>query len=154
MAGKLNIENAKMLFRNFAGQEKMYNPEGKRNFCVILEDPEVINMLKKDGWNVKHRDPREEGEEELFYLPVEVSYKVKPPYIMVITGSASTLLDEESVSMLDYADIMTADLVINPYSWDVNGNKGVKAYLDRAYITLEEDPFAKKYSSGDDEVPF
>ena len=59
--GQLMIENAKIIFRNFAGKEGMYNAEGDRNFCVLLED-DLAEQLVKDGWNVKTLRAREEDD--------------------------------------------------------------------------------------------
>lgn len=157
--GKLQIENARIIFRNFAGEERQFNPAGKRNFCVVIEDPDLAKQLTDDGWNVKTRMPREDGEEPMRYLPVEVSYKRRPPVITMITGNNKTQLDEDSIAALDYADILNADLIINPYNWSVKDGSGVKAYLDKAYIVIQEDAFKKKYNNigsqyDEDTVPF
>ena len=37
------VENAKIAFKNFSGKEGQFNPEGKRNFCLIL-DPELVGI--------------------------------------------------------------------------------------------------------------
>ncbi len=58
---RFQIEDARLIFRNFTGKEGQYNNEGARNFSVILTDDVAVEMLR-DGWNVKYLEPREEGE--------------------------------------------------------------------------------------------
>jgi len=140
------IENARLIFRNFSGKEGQYNREGDRNFAVILDDKTAQNMVK-DGWNVKFFEPREEGDTPDPYISVTVSFKNRPPRIVMITSSSRTNLDEDSVPVLDFAEIRTCDLIVNPYEWTVNGKSGIKAYLKSMFVTIEEDELERKYSN-------
>lgn len=137
----IRIDGARIIFRNFAGEEKQFNPKGQRNFCVII-DPEHAEVLAKDGWNVKVLKPREEGDIEQPYLPVAVRFGAYPPKIVMVTSGGQTRLDEETVSLLDTAEIANVDIIIRPYEWEPGR---LKAYVKTMYVTVEEDELEKKY---------
>lgn len=148
------VENARLIFKNFAGEESKFNRAGNRNFCVIL-DGDSAEDLRQMGWNVKALRPREDEDEPTYYLQVTVAFENFPPKVIMISGKTKTVLDEESISTLDYAEIANVDLIIRPYHWEVNGKEGIKAYLKTMYVTIEQDVFAGKYDCLDDEdLPF
>lgn len=157
----INIANAKIRFRNFTGEPTKYNKAGgKRTFSVVLE-PDQAEKLIADGWNVKTWEP-DGSDEPVYHLPVEASYKLYPPKIFMISGNKKTLLTEETIAALQYAEYSNVDLVIRPYSWEVQGKSGVKAYLKSMYVTIVEDEFEKKYrdleedenTEDDGDIPF
>lgn len=148
------VENARLIFKNFAGEESKFNRAGNRNFCVIL-DGDSAEDLRQMGWNVKALRPREDEDEPTYYLQVAVAFGNFPPKVIMISGKTKTVLDEESIATLDYAEIANVDLIIRPYHWEVNGKEGIKAYLKTMYVTIEQDVFAGKYDCLDDEeLPF
>jgi hypothetical protein len=140
------MESARIVFRNFAGKEGMYNREGDRNFCVLL-DADLAEQMDKDGWNVKALRAREAGEPDQPYLQVSVGFKGRPPRIVMITSRGRTDLDEETCDLLDWADLRNVDLIVRPYEWTVNGKSGVKAYLKSIFVTIEEDYLELKYAN-------
>jgi len=139
------IEDAKIVFLNFEGKEGQYNKKGDRNFSVIL-DQETADQMLADGWNVKYLRAREEGDIQDPYITVSVNYANRPPRVVLITSGGRTQLDEDSVEVLDYADIEKVDLIARGYDWEVNGKSGTKAYLKSMFVTIAEDELEKKYS--------
>jgi len=154
--GNLTIENARILFRNFRGEEGPYNAKGVRNFVLVLDNADGEQM-KADGWNVKYLKPLEDGDSPQAYVSVTARFDNRPPRVVMITSKGRTTLDEEAVEILDWVDIATVDLIVTPSSWTVNGNSGVKAYLKSIFITIAEDELELKYADvreiGSNDVP-
>lgn len=155
----ITVEGGRIIFRNFSGQPDKYNKNGgKRSFSLVLDEDTALR-LKEDGWNVKPLKSRDPDDPQQYHLSVEASWKFYPPRIYLIAGKRKTELTEETISSLDYAEISNVDLTIRPYSWDVNGKQGIKAYVKNMYVTVVEDEFEKKYRSyeedeDDDDLPF
>jgi len=140
------IEDVTIAFRNFSGKEDVYNRAGDRNFAILL-DPDLAAEMEREGWNVKYLKEREEGDGQQAYIQVAVSYKSRPPKIGMVTSKGLTYLGESEVEMLDWVDIETADVTLNPYEWVVNGKNGVKAYLQTLFIKIEEDYLQQKWTT-------
>ena len=148
----LMIEDAKILFTNFAGSPTRYNSEGgKREFSVALP-LNLVEDLERDGWNVKYRKNADgEYDPERPYLGVKVSYKFRAPAIWLITGGRKQLMTEDTVGTLDNITIKTADEVIHPSVYDVRGQQGISAYVKELYVVMDDESasFASKYADLD-----
>lgn len=143
--GVLLIDDARIIFRNFAGAQSKYNRQGDRNFALVIEDEESANKLIDDGWNVKIKPPRDEDDTPLMFLPVKVSFNNRGPKVYLSTGEKMVELDEESIEMLDSIEIAGVDLDVRPYDWEVNGRTGRTAYLEKIHVTQVVDRFAARY---------
>lgn len=142
------IEDARLIFKNFKGKEGQYNAEGQRNFGVCIDDERLVKKLEREGWNIKRLRAAEEGGEQQAWLPVSVNFNNRPPQIFMQPEDDArrrVQLHEETVETLDYVDILTVDLMVTPYDWNVGGKGGTKAYLQSMYVTIEEDPLARKH---------
>jgi hypothetical protein len=152
----VTMEGVHLIFRNFSGKAGMYNKEGDRNFCIVL-DRDVAEQMAKDGWNVKFPVARSEDEDARDpFLKVVVKYRnmqgeeVKPPRVVMITSRGRTNLGEDDVNVLDWVDMKNVDLIIRPFEWSVNGKTGTNAYLQSIYVTIEEDELELKYADVED----
>lgn len=149
--GILQIDDARIIYRNFSGVGSKFNREGDRNFAVYIGDEDVANELRDRGWNVKIKPPREDGDDPFMFLPVKIKFNDRGPSVYLVTGNKKTPLNENTVSCLDDIDILSVDLDIRPYDWEVNGKTGRTAYLQSIWVTQEVDRFASRMM--DDEYP-
>ena len=167
----ITLRDVHILFPNFSGAPTKFNKKGgKRTFCIRLND-QLADKLRKDGYNVKPLKTRE-GEDPAYYLTIAVEFSNIPPRIIQISSRGRVELTEDLVELLDSAEIESVDITINPYSWELDGRSGVKAYLRSMYVTLYEDELDIAYNAkfanapelnsgapagtpaGDEEIPF
>ena len=147
--GVVQIDDARIIYRNFAGAPSKFNREGDRNFAVVIEDQDIAEALTEKGWNVKIKPPREEGDEPFMFLPVKVKFNERGPRVYLqnsLVGRNRVTLDEDTVGILDNVDITNVDLDIRPYDWDVQGKTGRTAYLQSICVTQEVDRFLDRYA--------
>lgn len=163
----INIEGAKIIFRNFAGTRFS---DGKRNFSIVLDDKDA-EALREEGWNVKQFETRDG--DVINHLPVEIRFQRNQemehlnPAIWWIAGGSRTKLSEKAVGNLDQAEIKNVDIVIRPYDYSKKfkikkGDPFIKAQVKSMYVTVIEDAVDAKYRAlnsvadidDDDEVPF
>lgn len=158
---ELTLLGVKLQWRNFAGEERLFNEKGKRNFAIPM-DMETALQLREIGWRVRDNEEKVldgRAQELMFHLDVTVKMDGKvPPRIFMITKKWSekkqemipmrTLLDEEIVGLLDYAEFDNVDLILRPYNWKMKGSgkEGVTAYLKTLYATLHQDPLDEMYA--------
>lgn len=140
----LQVDDARIVYRNFKGEERKYNREGERNFAMVIPNQELADELISRGWNVKIKAPREEDDDLFMYLPIKVRFNGRGPQIYLVTGDRINRLDEDVVSMLDDIDIRSVDLDIRPHDWDINGKTGRTAYLQAMEVIQEIDRFAAR----------
>ena len=147
--GVVQIDDARIIYRNFAGAPSKFNREGDRNFAVVIDDQDIAEALTEKGWNVKIKPPREEGDEPFMFLPVKVKFNERGPRVYLqnsLGGRNRVTLDEDTVGILDNVDIINVDLDIRPYDWDVQGKTGRTAYLQSICVTQELDRFLDRYA--------
>lgn len=150
----LQINDARICFRNFRGEAGTYNNEGDRSFHLIIPNMEIANELLQDinklgaAWNVKIKQPREEGESPFIHMPVKVKYTDRScPKIYLISGENKIEITEETVGMLDDIDIRSIDMDIRPFDGEARGNAFRAAYLQSMWVVQEVDRFASRFEA-------
>lgn len=150
----MQIDDARIIFKNFEGRGDKFNREGDRNFSLLIEDPNTADAMIKEGWNVKIKEGRDEDEGPFMRLPVKVKFTDYGPRVYLNSAGNVTQLDEESISCLDNIDIESVDMDIRPYDWEVNGRTGRTAYLQSMEVIQRIDRFAARHGNRDDNMPY
>lgn len=143
-------------FRNFSGEERRFNPAGNRNFAVEISQ-EIAEDIGAKGWPVTCLDGGDAYDEPLYFIRVKVNFNNRPPKVILISGGSKTQLNEDTIGMLDWADIVKASVQLSPNYYDINGKQGYSAYLKTLYVEIESDPFENDYPdsmNSEEEIPF
>jgi hypothetical protein len=141
--GILQIDDARIVYRNFAGVGSKFNREGDRNFSIVIPDQETADRLLDMGYNVKTKPPREDGDEPFRHLPVKIKFTDRGPAAYLRSGEKQVQLTEDTIDCLDEVDIASVELDVRPYDWEVNGKAGRTAYLHAIRVTQVVDRFAE-----------
>lgn len=153
------IENATIApyaFRNFSGKETKFNRKGDRNFVIFL-DPDKAHELEGLGAPVQWKEDRYHDGELRPQLKVHVKYydrlgnKLRPPKVVQVTSHGKTALDEETIGLLDTAEIEKADIKLDIYDYNSPNGAGKSCALKTMYATLAEDEFESRYYDDGDE---
>lgn len=149
--GYLEINDARIIWKNFSGRGDRFNREGDRNFSLVIPTQEDCDALRNntnkygDGWNVKIKPPREEGDTPFMHMPVKVKFNGRGPNVYLDRGPKREplQLSEETIACLDEMDILSVDLDIRPYDDKLpNGNTFRTAYLSAMKVYPRLDRFA------------
>ena len=133
--GILQIDDAKIVWRNFSGEASKFNRAGDRNFALVIPDQETAELLMDEGWNIKIKPAREEGDSPFMTLAVKIKFNDRGPICYLQTNGRRIRLKEETINTLDKIDIANVDLDVRPYDWNVNGKEGRTAYLHSICVT-------------------
>lgn len=149
--GILQIDDAKIVYRNFKGEGSKYNREGDRNFSLIIPNREIADKLIEEGWNVKIKPSNNDEEDEFITLPVKVKFNDRGPQVFIVSGESHRKLKEDTVAMLDDIDIASVDLDIRPYDWTIqegtpNEKSGRTAYLQSIKVIQNIDRISAQFA--------
>lgn len=124
-------------WRNFSGTINDNNRSGQKKFSIFLPE-EVAEELEQLGWYIRRKPPYQEGGNEMVFMDVFVDYDHYPPLIKLVSyDGVTTILNNDTVGILDTVDIARADLEIRPYNWEVNGKTGTKAHVQELTVTAK-----------------
>lgn len=153
-ADNLTFEDAQLMFRNFAGEEKPFNPKGQRNFLLML-NPEQAEECRRLGLNVNEMRPIDEDSPPRPNIKVKVNFNSpRPPKIVLVTHKGKMDMDESTAQVLDYADIEKADITINLWEHGMETGKSThSAFLSTGYFFIKLDPLTEKYADLPDANP-
>ena len=161
----LQIQDARLIFKNFKGEKSPKNRDGKKTFCVVIDDEEIADRMREDGFNVrKWRD--------YDILTVRCNFRENGsgPHVVINSYSnnngklkltACVECDNDTVGRLDDIRYDWVDLSINPYRYEKDDESyGYSAYLSEMYVNVIRSALEEKYAAmegpedDEDDTPF
>lgn len=167
--GKTNliVENAMIVWTNFAGEPTRFNPQGGKRYFSLVIPEDFAKELMDQGWNIKARQPKDEDDDVLYTTEVIVNMDSGwPPYVCLCSErdgkKIKRRLNADTIGLLDSTRAKCVDLVINPHNHNVGAYR-VKGYASAIMFTqAESHRFNGKYDDyiddseddDDDALPF
>ena len=139
------VEGGRIGFRNFSGVKGQYNERGDKHFVLFIDDPKFAEKLLELGWIVKFLKPKDNDEAPQAYIQIKARFDNYPPLIVLVSDGKQQRLTEETVNMLDWAEIDFVDMIIKPYNYHVRGASGIAAYVKTLYANVVVYDIEKKY---------
>ena len=129
----MQVDNAKIRFKNFEGRGSKFNHEGDRNFVWIIEDEALADLVAKEGYSVRERV---NGEGDPYWqLKVTVKFNQFGPDIWIENQRGRRVkMEPDMVKELDDIFFGEFSMDIRPYDWEVGGEKGRSAYLKSCLV--------------------
>lgn len=136
------LKRSDLYFRNFKGVDK-FNPKNTQPTFAVFLDDELAAEMKAEGWYIRETKVRDDAPSDVVPRPyIKVSIKfdgLRPPIVNMVIDGEKTLLDKNTIKVLDGADISTMSFRIRAYQWDDKGVYGAAAILDRMNVYIEPD---------------
>lgn len=148
---ELEDVQVKWPFSHFDGRKDTFNEEGDHNFTVVLPEDQARELMEiPNGWNIKERAGREEGDPPEFTLKIKISYKYEEPAIYFLKGNRRFRATEEDLVDIKRSTCERIDVICSPSRWVQPDRTGVTAYVKEMYVKIRESRFAEMYSDYDD----
>lgn len=138
-------------FRNFDGAPKPWTPRGQKGpiqFAIALTEDRV-DELASEGVEVLYTKPWPDAPadwEPTPFVNIHMRFDNFPPKVWMVTETRKVELTEETLGLLNYAEIVSADLKFNISHYKAPTGEGVKLYAQTLYVVIDEDPLDAKYA--------
>jgi hypothetical protein len=132
----IRINNAELIWHNFAGRKELYYRAGYKNFTLILE-PSMYEKLKSQGYNIHKSSFTGDSEDEIPYLNVAVS-NTESPEIFIITPDYKYSINVDKSFILDRICLKKMNCVIHPFQWTIRDRTGIKPYLKEIEVFIDD----------------
>ena len=154
MRNRYYLEDTNFIYQtNLSGEwrkEDRY-PSNARTCNIIIPDPELVQEMIDDGFNVRQTKPNEGYEEDFvpeYFIKATLKYKSEggagnPNVSIVGEDGYSDELDEYSVGQIDHMRLKKDSVcaTLSPYT----KGEHPTLYIQALYVTPEEDHWSGRF---------
>lgn len=136
----------KWSWSHFDGREDVYNTPGDHNFTISLPE-DIAKEMASQGWNVREREGREEGDPPEWTLECKISDKFGvPPIFFIKRGRKFRIEALEELREVRRDSCSKLNVILQPSPWTNGMRSGITAYVKEMYVEINESRFAAEYA--------